>query len=97
MAPVTSIVQDSSCSGEGLDVNELSWRSENVYGLVSFPIIHDALSLHVPVLIIWGGRKREENDQGLTEAHLTTRANCLAGWTHMATTEMELLHSNIDF
>lgn len=65
---------------------------------MSFPIIHGALSLDVPVLVIWGGgRKGEENDQGLTEAHLSTRANCVTGWTHVATTEMELLHSNIDF
>lgn len=73
VAPLTSIVPDSNCCGEGLDVNEFSWSSENVYGLVSFPIIHSALSLDVPVLVIWGGRRREETDQGwLTEAHLTT-------------------------
>lgn len=93
--------QDPHSFREGLDVNGISRPSENVNGLVSFPIIHGALSL--PVLVIWGGKKErrtsgpDNKDQGLTGAHPTIGVDRLARWTHMATTEMELLHSNIDF
>lgn len=45
---------------EGLNVNGISRPSENVNGLVSFPIIHGALSL--PVLVVWRGEKEREKN-----------------------------------
>ncbi len=37
-----------------------SSHSKNVYGLMSFPIIHSAVSLHVSIIIIWGKSKAKQ-------------------------------------
>lgn len=44
----------------------MGWRSEDVDGLVSFPVVHGALSLDVPVLVIYGqeGEKRTSGTRG---------------------------------
>lgn len=57
----------------------MSSHSKNVNGLMSFPIIHSAVSLHVSIIIIWKRRKQNirhevtEQSSAVTTLHYHIR------------------------
>lgn len=46
------------------NLDEVGWRSENVDGLVSLPVVHGALPLDVPVLVIYGREGEDIRNEG---------------------------------
>lgn len=85
-----------------LNIDETGWRSENVNGLVSFPVVHGVLPLDVPVLVIYGQEREKRtsgtrgNDHGGGQKLIQPPERPVEQNGDTVTSEMTLKHSNID-